>query len=86
MGFTRGGEKTELFFNDKFSHASLFERTSRNPSHRSLICFGIVGGIHKTVRRINNQQTVRQNWEKQMHQLGMAGHLFLFFSGLPGTS
>ncbi len=33
------------------------------------------GGIRKTVRRINNQQTARQNWEKQMHQLDMAGHL-----------
>ena len=37
---------------------------------------GAEDGIRKTVaRRINNRHTVRQNWEKQMHQLGMAGHL-----------
>ena len=34
--------------------------------------------IHKTVvGKINNRQTVRQNWEEQMHQLNMAGHLLL---------
>jgi len=34
--------------------------------------------IRKTVtRKINNRQTVRQHWGKQMRQLGMAGHLLL---------